>query len=772
MNDGVRQIARGAATILWVIVCLVVFGTNAASAQSSDTSGYDQLPSGNTATPAPANPDDMWDALSNMKDEEAREQLFEEIAQQILDREAERANQESVPIHVLLARWVDALQSSLFDSVTSIPAIPEATRTTFANFQTQRGEVPLWRSTATFVLAITVGLTVFFGLSFLVRRREDALAKRAPDALRSRISILTSRFFLQGFRLVGFLVGAFAINALVNQAIPADKTIVRFLIASIGWTWFAYMIAKFLFSPVRPELRLCDVDDKTAAFLVRRIAITFGWSAFSVGGLVVIQQFGWPQNEARLDFWFSLIFHGLIILTIWQARDPITKMVQGVNPSETWQKFGRTWPYIAIGVVVLEWLVIELYVATGNIENLSLAAINLTLVIILAMPLAESVYPAVMHALWPNDPEASEGRQEAARITRQGVTRLSRSVGTYLVIIFLFWIWGVDIWNVSQQEFTSQVTSQSFGAQIASLIAQLLLIVLVGYVLWDLLNIVAYRYMALERATIEEDPTARGGLGIGRLDSVVPLLRGFGKITITVFFALAILGQMGINVLPLLAGAGVIGVAIGFGAQALVKDVISGVFFLIDDAFRKDEYIDIGTIMGTVEKISVRSFQLRHHDGLLHTIPFGEVTHVTNYSRDWGIMRLLIRVPFDTDVDRMGELVNQVGKEMKEDKEVGHMFTVGPTSQGVVDTDDSALVFRIAFMTKALDQWAVRGHVYARLREMFAKEGIKWAHREVTVNVDDDFSDQPKRKKSPATRKRTRRKAATGAATSRTGTAS
>ena len=92
-------------------------------------------------------------------------------------------------------------------------------------------------------------------------------------------------------------------------------------------------------------------------------------------------------------------------------------------------------------------------------------------------------------------------------------------------------------------------------------------------------------------------------------------------------------GQVGVNVTPLLAGAGIVGVAIGFGAQALVKDIISGVFFLIDDAFRRGEYIDIGAVKGPVENISIRSMQLRHHNGPLNTVPFGEIRHLKVFAR-------------------------------------------------------------------------------------------------------------------------------------------
>jgi len=180
-----------------------------------------------------------------------------------------------------------------------------------------------------------------------------------------------------------------------------------------------------------------------------------------------------------------------------------------------------------------------------------------------------------------------------------------------------------------------------------------------------------------------------------------------------------------------------VGLAVGFGAQSLVRDIFSGAFFLFDDAFRKGEYIDIGAVKGTVEKISVRSFQLRHHLGPLHTIPFGEIQHLTNYSRDWVIMKLKLRVTYDTDVERVRKMVKNLGIELLEDPVIGHNFIQPLKSQGVIEMQDSAMIIRVKFMTKPGDQWLVRKRVYQDIRELFEREGIKFAHREVTVRIAD-----------------------------------
>lgn len=236
----------------------------------------------------------------------------------------------------------------------------------------------------------------------------------------------------------------------------------------------------------------------------------------------------------------------------------------------------------------------------------------------------------------------------------------------------------------------------------------------------------------------EVEPGDEGGAsGASRLATLLPLFRSLILIVIVVSIALIALLELGVNVSPLFAGAGVVGLAVGFGSQSLVRDIFSGAFFLFDDAFRKGEYIDIGLVKGTVEKISVRSFQLRHHLGPLHTVPFGEIQYLTNYSRDWVIMKLKLRVTYDTDVEHVRKLVKNLGVELLDDPVIGHNFIQPLKSQGVVEMQDSAMIIRVKFMTKPGDQWLVRKKVYQDLRDLFAREGIKFAHREVTVRLAD-----------------------------------
>ncbi len=273
---------------------------------------------------------------------------------------------------------------------------------------------------------------------------------------------------------------------------------------------------------------------------------------------------------------------------------------------------------------------------------------------------------------------------------------------------------------------------------------ELLQVAFLGYIAFHATRIWLDRKIEDEGGDVALSPGDEGGgAGASRLATLLPLVRNFILTVILTIIALIMVTKLGANVAPLFAGAGIVGLAIGFGSQALVRDILSGAFFLLDDAFRKGEYIDVGNVKGTVEKISLRSFQLRHHLGMLHTIPFGEIQHLTNFSRDWVMMKLPLRLTYDTDIEKVRKLIKKLGQELLEDPVVGDKFMQPLKSQGVIQMDDSAMIARIKFMTKPGDQWVVRKRVFAEIRELFEREGIHFAHREVTVRIPDLDKDRP-----------------------------
>ena len=163
--------------------------------------------------------------------------------------------------------------------------------------------------------------------------------------------------------------------------------------------------------------------------------------------------------------------------------------------------------------------------------------------------------------------------------------------------------------------------------------------------------------------------------------------------------------------------------------------MVSGIFFLIDDAFRVGEYVEIDQLRGTVERISIRSLQLRHHRGAIHTLPYGELRHLTNHSRDWVIMKLEFRVPFDTDLKLLKKLIKKVGAQLKENEFYGSSIIETLKSQGVRRMEEFNMVIGVKFMTKPGEQWLVRRDAYMMVRDVFEANGIRMAERNVKVEV-------------------------------------
>jgi moderate conductance mechanosensitive channel len=185
----------------------------------------------------------------------------------------------------------------------------------------------------------------------------------------------------------------------------------------------------------------------------------------------------------------------------------------------------------------------------------------------------------------------------------------------------------------------------------------------------------------------------------------------------------------------LLAGLGVVGIAVGFGAQTLVRDVISGIFFLMEDAFRVGEYIDAGRLRGTVEGMSLRSVRLRHQNGQIHTIPFGQVQAVTNFSRDWSVVKFNLHLEPTADIETVRRTVKRVGEELLDDPEIGGEFIQPLKMQGVVDVMQSALVVRCKFTATPTRPTYLQRQALRRLIEAFAAVDLHFAAPNVTMQL-------------------------------------
>jgi moderate conductance mechanosensitive channel len=210
-----------------------------------------------------------------------------------------------------------------------------------------------------------------------------------------------------------------------------------------------------------------------------------------------------------------------------------------------------------------------------------------------------------------------------------------------------------------------------------------------------------------------------------RSDTLISVIVTTLQIVIIFMFIMMLLSELGINVTAILAGASVIGLAVGFGAQSLVKDVVAGLFVIMENQYRKGDVIKIAGESGTVEEINLRRTVLRDNDGIYHVVPNGEIRVASNYTKQLSRINLNVGVAYDTDLDEAIRVINLVGQELADDPAWKAMITVAPKALRVDKLGDSSIEIKITAETKPSQQWAVTGELRLRLKKAFDQAGIE-----------------------------------------------
>ena len=235
-----------------------------------------------------------------------------------------------------------------------------------------------------------------------------------------------------------------------------------------------------------------------------------------------------------------------------------------------------------------------------------------------------------------------------------------------------------------------------------------------------------------------EEEDSDGGHVPSRLATVLPVIRGVSLGAVVGLTALVALSKLGVDTGPLLAGFGILGLAISFGSQALVRDIVSGIFFMVEDAFRVGEYIDTGKLKGTVEKISLRSIVLRHQSGQIHTVPFGQIPSVTNASRDWATLKFNLRLDHSADIEKARKTIKKVGIAMAEEPDFAAQIIMPVKMQGVSDITDNAVIVRLKFTAKPAQASLMQREALRRIYRALNEAGVPFASSAVTVRSSEE----------------------------------
>jgi small-conductance mechanosensitive channel len=715
-----------------LILCgLVLALAGNAAAQSAPGDGNSGAAAADKVSlPDPLTPQAIRDLLSAISDAQARKLLVE-----VLDGLAQKA---AVPapgeparsgFAATIREGATGVVLSVRDTLARAPHLLAGLRKAGGNFVATHGWAKIGQTVGAVALAIAAGLAGEFLANRLAGNRRNRIDRSfVPTSLRGMLAALAERLF---FDLGGLFVFFVVVRIVETQLIAPDMLSFSesFMFNLIVLPRLIAAFTGLLLSPGNAQWRLMNADDWTARFLVRQqiASVAFaGLATFLIGFQVAN---GVPLAETRLAAWATIVIFVWNAVVIVRAREGLRTMMAGwdkdITPAEA--MVARFYPGAMLALLPAMFVLMEYLASVNRFDLLAGGQHYLTFFLISFAPAWDTAIRAIVRHMVP--PMRGEGAaaQAAFRSSGRSWLRIGRVIVFGLIVLAIARIWNINLTNLA---------AAGVGAQFAGKLVEALVTLAAGYLVWEIAMSWIGRRLSNEtigeRTAGEEDEG--GGEAGSRLATVLPLLRLLLQAAIVVMTLLVALGQIGIDITPLLAGAGIVGLAIGFGAQTLVKDIVSGLFFLIDDAFRVGEYITVGGTEGTVEKISVRSLQLRHAEGLVHTIPYGEIAQVTNASRDWVIVKMKFTLPFDADLRKVKKIFKTIGADIMNESYAGDLLETFKM-QGVGDVNDVGIVVRGKFTAKPGKQWLARKDIYSRIQRMFAENGIDFARREVRVNV-------------------------------------
>ena len=562
------------------------------------------------------------------------------------------------------------------------------------------------------IVAVIAERAIAAGLGRRPRRRIDQRAG-GPGAANMALLIASD--------LVGLAVFVWLFMAARRHLLPAiGITPILGLVAEnvlVRWR-IAVLIMRIILRPGDSAARLVDIPNTDA----RRLNRFLGIGILAVIILIAVARLGLMDEDNGASHVVGLLV-AVLVCTLYavmviRARRVGEALIRGYHADGMVGRcravVARAW--VPVGLVVIAGLFL-IFVAGLSLGLLSYyRAVSSTLGVLFVV----LVLDRLVDRVWSRDEAAfATGWAETRSLRAQSMNRIVRVLIAVIGAVLLASIW---IGTLEPSATAQSSEMSSIDIAIATL--------LIAFVVWEVIRLAIDLNLqgvpagpGLPGADEEEEISAAS-----RLQTVLPLLRAAAAVLIGIVAVLIVLSRLGVNTAPLIAGAGVFGLAVSFGSQSLVRDVISGLFYMWDDAFRVGEYIDTGRLKGTVEKLGVRSVRLRHQNGPLHTIPYGQLGAVTNLSRDFATIKFNLRFDPRTDIELVRRTTKQIGLAMMDENEEMATEVMAPLKlQGVAEVVDNALVLRFKFTARPVKPSWVQREYLKRIYAVFAEKGITFA---------------------------------------------
>lgn len=677
---------------------------------------------------------------ATLNDESKRKELIDQISALIAVKEsggkaggeAEKGG-KGTPLLERASARIEAISGQITELAVTVGKLP-ATVTATLERANDPVELRHWIIEAAKLLAVVVAAILGGWLaSYLMRQARRGMLAIARNGW--LLGVLAYVFYVV-FTLIptaAFVALAYALMPAADMA-AATRTLTLTLVDAMALVHALTVTARLLFSPPRRLPAPFRLDDESGAYATvwtRRFALVAVYGYFITQAMGV---FGLRDTSvAVLQRAIGLLLAGMAIVFIMQLRRPVADWLRrDARPRSMRGKLANTWHYLALlGVVILT--AVGMLGTAGNFAEVTRSLLISLLVVFVALVLSQGVQ-ALLDRIFQLSAELKAVYPRLEARANRYLPVLSRILKAIVYLLSLLAI--LQVWGLGGFTWLGTDTGQALSSHVLSIA----LTVAAALAVWEVIT-------AVVEDALNKNASALDPASIQRRQTLLPLARNALRLTLIVLVTLVTFSELGINIAPLLAGAGVIGLAIGFGSQTLVQDVITGVFILVEDSVAVGDYVEVGGYSGTVESMSIRSIRLRDLEGNVHTVPFSQVSTVHNMTDEYAYALVDVGVAYRENVDEVTQVLTEVAEEFRSDERWGSDILDDMEVFGLNALSDSSVDIRVRFKVVAGRQWAVRREFLRRVKYAFDERGIEipFPHRTLYFGVDKEGEAPPAR---------------------------
>jgi small-conductance mechanosensitive channel len=542
--------------------------------------------------------------------------------------------------------------------------------------------------------------------------------RRLPAwVLLRRVPLVLARLVLDLVPVLGFVLAGHLVAGSPIGGDQHSRLVILAVVDAYALCVALLAVARMLLSPHASRLRLFQMPDTLAAYMMRWtrrlifIAV-FGYAIAEVGLLLGLSQ---VAHDALLKA-NGFVLHACLAVMVLQKRRAVRRWLRAPGDAtgaaaRLRNTLASVWHWIALFFLAATWLVWAVEIPDGFTRLLhfcivtALVLIGARLLLILLIGSLDRILnvPPETAARYP-------GLEDRLRLYHPALSALLRAAVYLLSALAILQLYGLGAFN--------WFADSDLGQRVVSACGTLFVTVLLALTAWEAANAAMQQHLA---KLARDQQMARSA----RLRTLLPLLRSALMITILVVAGLMVLSEIGINIAPLLAGAGIVGVAIGFGSQKLVQDLITGIFLLLENAMQVGDNVTVSGLSGTVENLSVRTIRLRAGDGSVHIIPFSAVTTVTNVNRGLGNASVSVTVAYEEDTDRVAATLTEIVAGMRSEPDFAGKMLSDLQLWGVDKVDGAGVTIDGQVVCTDSGRWSVQREFNRRMKMRFQELGIR-----------------------------------------------